>query len=264
MTNNSMQRVLSGVVMASLAWFFLYIRGPWVIVLALAFAVPSVLELSRAYRNAGYNPMTNLGIVMTLLILGAYTFYDIHNFKIALIVVFLMFFMVMAYHVFTKHEAIDVMITIFSIIYIVFPIALIVELSKRPDNYMWLPFQLAISTDLFAYFVGKTMGKHKLIEAVSPKKTVEGAIGGVVGCILSSFVFAYLWLPQISYFDMLLLAFIGSIASQVGDLTASKIKRYCKIKDFGDIIPGHGGALDRLDSILFTALIVFVYVWFHN
>ncbi len=264
MIKNLTQRVLSGVVVASFSWFFLYIRGPWVIVLALAFAVPSVIELSRAYRNAGYNPMTKLGVAMTLLILSAYTFYDIHNFKIALISVFVMFFMVMAYHVFTKHEAIDVMITIFSIIYIVFPIALMVELSKRPDNYMWLLFVLAISTDIFAYLVGKTFGKHKLLEAVSPKKTIEGAIGGVIGCVLSSFAFAYFFLPKISYIDMFLLAFIGSIASQVGDLTASKIKRYCGIKDFGDIIPGHGGALDRLDSILFTAMIVFIYVWFHN
>ncbi len=263
MFNISKQRVTSGLIVALLSGFFLYVRGPWLIVLALAFAIPSVFELNRAYRNIGYNPMTYLGVVITIIVIGTYTFYDIHNFKMALINIFISFFAIMAYHVFSKHEAIDVMVTIFSIIYIVFPIVLMIELSKRPDNYMWLLFVLAISTDIFAYAIGKNFGKHKLIEAVSPKKTIEGAIGGVVGCILTSFAFAYYFLPQIDLFDMFWLALIGSVASQIGDLTASKIKRFCGIKDFSNAIPGHGGMLDRLDSILFTAMIVFVYVWFH-
>ncbi len=116
----------------------------------------------------------------------------------------------------------------------------------------------ACFTDTFAYFAGSFLGKHKLCPKISPKKTVEGAIGGVLGCILANvilyavydnFIFAN---PVHNYFPIIVASVITSIVGMCGDLTASLIKRNYGIKDFGNLIPGHGGIMDRFDSILFV------------
>ena len=122
-----------------------------------------------------------------------------------------------------------------------------------------LVFVGAWVTDTFAYFSGYFFGKHKLIPAVSPKKTVEGAVGGtlfaVLGFIIVGFIYGY------SVKNIVILALIGlvaSVVSQLGDLAASLIKRHYGIKDYGKLFPGHGGVLDRFDSILAVAACLFV------
>ena len=120
-----------------------------------------------------------------------------------------------------------------------------------------LPFIAAWITDTFAYFTGCAMGRHKLAPDISPKKTVEGSIGGIVGCILIMlayhFVAGAIWQVQFRLPLLLVTAAVGSIVSQIGDLALSYIKRDCGIKDYGTIMPGHGGILDRFDSVLFAA-----------
>ncbi len=130
--------------------------------------------------------------------------------------------------------------------------------SQLDNSYVvWLIFIIAWSTDTFAYFTGLLFGKHKLAPIISPKKTIEGAIGGILGCAVSTFVFSIIFIPEITTISILF-GILGSIISQLGDLNASMIKRSNGIKDFGYIIPGHGGILDRFDSILFTAPYVYV------
>ena len=128
------------------------------------------------------------------------------------------------------------------------------------DNGVWLillPFLAAFGTDICALFSGMAIGRHPLAPGVSPKKTVEGAIGGFVGALLLSAVynfvligFFHLYFPWVA---VLAIAAVGSAASQVGDLSFSLIKRERGIKDFGRVLPGHGGILDRFDSLLFAA-----------
>ena len=117
----------------------------------------------------------------------------------------------------------------------------------------------ACMTDTFAYFTGSFLGKHKLCPKISPKKTVEGAIGGVIGCVISNvilyavynnFIFAN---PKNNYVAIIIASVITSIVGMCGDLTASLIKRNYGIKDFGNLIPGHGGIMDRFDSIMFVS-----------
>lgn len=115
---------------------------------------------------------------------------------------------------------------------------------------------IAYLTDVFALFTGMLLGKHKLCERISPKKTVEGFIGGWIFGGLISFLFAYIF----NYFDMpivlmIILSTVLPLISQIGDLAFSLIKRYYEVKDFSKLIPGHGGLLDRLDSLLFTLII---------
>lgn len=131
--------------------------------------------------------------------------------------------------------------------------------------YIWLPFIIAWLTDTFAYFAGRFFGRHKLIPSVSPKKTVEGSIGGIIGAVAIMLVYM---LVCKKFFDItpnytlgIFSAIIISVLSQLGDLVASCIKREHGVKDFGSLIPGHGGILDRFDSVLFISPIVYYLVY---
>lgn len=114
---------------------------------------------------------------------------------------------------------------------------------------------LACLTDTFAFIIGKLIGKHKLIPAVSPKKTIEGSVGGsLVGAVVSSLFYYNMITPEINILLLLLMSFVLTVLGQLGDLFFSKIKRENNIKDFSNLIPGHGGILDRLDSLTFIIL----------
>lgn len=122
-------------------------------------------------------------------------------------------------------------------------------------------------SDVGAYFAGSFLGKHKLCPNISPKKTVEGAVGGLILNVAAMLVFGYIFQViyysrsvKISYLSLFLIGFFGTGISIVGDLSFSLIKRSCHIKDFGEIIPGHGGILDRFDSVIFEAPFVYFLV----
>lgn len=124
--------------------------------------------------------------------------------------------------------------------------------------YFFLVFLLPWMADVGAFFVGSNLGKHKLCPKISPKKSIEGAIGGIVSCVVAAvgmgLVFTLWVLPDVTvnFWALLLIALFDSVASIVGDLSFSLIKRSLGIKDYGTIFPGHGGMLDRFDSIIFT------------
>lgn len=133
--------------------------------------------------------------------------------------------------------------------------------------YLVLPLVLAWCADAGAYFIGRTLGKRKLCPHISPKKTIAGAVGGIIfgtiGVVICCLIFQYLVLPsnsQINYFIVIVMSLIGSILSMVGDLSFSIIKRTSHIKDFGDVMPGHGGFLDRFDSVIFVAPLIYITV----
>lgn len=126
---------------------------------------------------------------------------------------------------------------------------------------VWFVLIASWGSDVFAYFVGRHFGKHKLTK-ISPNKTVEGAVAGIVGAILLGILFAVLcntiWNVGINYLVIAIIMAILSAVGQIGDLAASSIKRYCEIKDFSELIPGHGGMLDRIDSIIFVLPFAFI------
>ncbi len=152
-----------------------------------------------------------------------------------------------------------------------------------PYNAIGLAFVFAVSsfTDVFAYFVGSLFGKHKLAPEISPKKTVEGAIGGILGGIFGSFLvfFVFDWLKifgdhygltfeglGLNSFGVaciyIIVGLLGSVATQIGDLLASHVKRFCGIKDFSHILGEHGGIMDRFDGIMMNAVLVAVVFMF--
>lgn len=161
---------------------------------------------------------------------------------------------------------------LFGLIYIPYFLSHIIYIHSLTYGrfYVWLVFIGAFLTDTSAYFVGSYFGKHKLCPHISPKKTVEGAIGGMIGGGLSfviygitvnTFFSGYIDGKGFSLVLLFLMGIIVSVVSQIGDLTASAIKRQFNIKDFGNIFPGHGGMLDRCDSIILVAPIVFLFLY---
>ena len=142
-------------------------------------------------------------------------------------------------------------------------IIMVRELEKGAA-LMWAIFVGACVSDTGAYFAGTFFGRHKLIPAISPKKTVEGAVGAVVlnviGFLTYGFILNKILGVQANMYLLAILGVLCSFAAQLGDLTASAIKRECEIKDFGAIMPGHGGVMDRFDSIMLVAPLVYYFI----
>ena len=162
----------------------------------------------------------------------------------------------------------DIAVTILGICYV--PLMLLylslvrnmkLENGLNGKILIWFVLIASWGSDVFAYFIGRHFGKHKLTE-VSPNKTIEGSVAGVVGSILLGIIYAILcntlWNVGINYILIGFIMAILSVIGQIGDLAASSIKRFCEIKDFSELIPGHGGMLDRIDSIIFVLPFAFI------
>ena len=131
-------------------------------------------------------------------------------------------------------------------------------------TWLFMALALAFSSDTLAYFAGRAFGRHKLYEAVSPKKTIEGSIGGLLGGIAAMIGFGHFWLtPELPINHAIALGVLGSALGQLGDLVESMVKRTFGVKDSGNILPGHGGMLDRVDGLLFVAPLVYYYLAMH-
>jgi len=139
----------------------------------------------------------------------------------------------------------------------------LVLLRALPDGIQWVFLLLLIvmSGDTAAFYVGSSLGRRKLYPRVSPNKSVEGALGGLCGSLFGTFMAKATFLPALTVVDCLFIALVGGALGQVGDLFESLIKRSFGVKDSGGIIPGHGGILDRLDSILFAAPALYYYAY---
>lgn len=161
----------------------------------------------------------------------------------------------------------DAAYTLFGIIYIPYLLSFTVMIRNmdRGFEYIWLVIIGASVTDIFAYFAGTFFGKHKIVPAISPKKTVEGAIGGALGCMVIMIIYGVLFINRqgtapVEVYHFALVGLLCGILSQIGDWAASSVKRAAGIKDFGRLIPGHGGIMDRCDSFLFVAPVVYFYI----
>ncbi len=159
----------------------------------------------------------------------------------------------------------DIAITFFGICYISLFLMFVplIHAMEYGKFLVWLVLAAAWGTDILAYLVGKTFGKHKFSK-ISPNKTIEGCIAGVIGAVLFGaglvFVFNNVFDMNFSYVTVILIEIILSVVGQIGDFAASSIKRYVGIKDFSNLIPGHGGMLDRLDSIIFIAPFAYMLI----
>jgi len=147
-------------------------------------------------------------------------------------------------------------------LYVSLPLALLIVVDRYPQGNGWIFFLLAVilSGDTGAFYCGKYLGRHKLREAVSPNKTWEGAFGGLLFSILGALWFLHLWPIHPLDWRVLLLVVLMSLAGQAGDLAESVLKRNHGAKDSSGLLPGHGGILDRIDGILFSIPVLYVYL----
>lgn len=250
-----MKRVVSSLVLLPLL-ILVYMRGLPLYIGGVVLVSMALNEFYNAFDNLSIRPIKEIGYVYSILLLFInYTSVDVY---LELMAVFFMLLLGMLYVFAGKRNVVDVMITIFGIVYIAISINYIIVVADRLHDgylYIWMIFIISFATDIFAYLVGKNFGKNKLIPSVSPNKTVEGSLGGIAGSVVFGTLFAAIFgLPVIF---SLIISLFGSIVAQIGDLTASSIKRYAGIKDYGNLIPGHGGVLDRFDSVVFVAPFVY-------
>ncbi len=250
-------RIISGIIAFIILFTTIFIGGNILNTFILLISLLAINEFYEALKNIGYKINRTMSILFAvslyIIILYEKILYIqplIYGYTLTILVLFVLK---------TDFKLIDVSLNILSTIYI---IGFIFHISLLNGNILiWLIFITAWSTDTFAYFTGIYLGKRKLCPNLSPNKTIEGAIGGIIGSLLVTLVFIKLFNTD-NILKLSFLSILCSIISQIGDLTASKIKRITGIKDYGNIIPGHGGILDRFDSILFTSPIVYYYIKF--
>ena len=185
------------------------------------------------------------------------------------LVIVLMFEVVILYPRFTY---VDMAFTLFGVMYVgvLFSTFYMIRTNTNGEFYVWYIFAVAWGSDTCAFFTGLSLGRHKMSPLLSPKKTVEGAVGGVIGSIVLCLILGAS-IASVTLIDTgalikfsLVTGLLGGVTAEIGDLFASSIKRWCGIKDFSQIIPGHGGILDRFDSALMVAPLVMVMLGIFN
>lgn len=255
-----LKRILSGIIGLPMVALILIFGNIYVIDVAFAIvAIIAMYEYLNAFKGDN-KPVKWIGYLSCLLIAFIHLIpkeYLGYTLGISIsIIIFSLFAKVIFSNMKTKIT--DIMITFFGICYITLFLSFITLLyGEENGKYLiWFILIAAWGTDTCAYFVGCKFGKHKFSE-ISPKKSIEGCIGGTIGSVIIALIYTIcinkFTALNISYIYISIIAAVLSICSQLGDLSASSIKRTVGIKDFGNLIPGHGGMLDRIDSIVFIA-----------
>lgn len=260
-------RLFSGIILVALAIGTVMLGGPVLLATIAFLTFMGMWELYSAVGLTGAklaekNQYGRMSLLLAAAFSGA-AFFEAALFFLPewhlLICVIFTLLLILAVYVFTypKYHADQVMAAFFGMAYLAIPLGCL-YLVRSMDNgqiIVWLIFLSSWGADTCAYCVGVLFGKHKMTPKLSPKKSVEGAVGGIVGAAALGGLFAFIFKqPVVSY---CVICAAGALISIVGDLAASGIKRDKGLKDYGRLIPGHGGILDRFDSMLFTAPIIY-------
>lgn len=266
MTKSFLERLISGIILVIIALVTIILGKDVLLVIVVAISVIGFYELAKVYGLQWKFP----GICGYIATIGYYALIRM-DYKEYIIVFFIAYLIVlMGTYVFTfpKFKAEDVMVCFFGMFYVVLMLSYIYQVRMMQDGayIVWLIFLCSWGCDTCAYLVGVMFGKHKMAPVLSPKKSIEGGIGGVAGAALLGFIYATIFKDKITIDNANIIfpivCAVGGIISQIGDLTASGIKRNHDIKDYSRLIPGHGGILDRFDSVIITAPIIYYLVAF--
>ena len=256
------KRLVSGIILVILA---IIIVGKGGALLYGVTALISLIGLFELYRvlKIEKNAMGVVGYLTALSYYGL-VWFDGHHYVTLMAIAALMVIMAIYVFTFPKYRTEEVAESFFGVFYVAVMLSYLYQVRAMGDGkyLVWLIFLSSWGCDTCAYCAGMLLGKHRLAPVLSPKKSIEGAVGGVVGSALLGCIYAYFFGAKMDEVSNPMVACavacaIAAVISQIGDLAASAIKRNHNVKDYGNLIPGHGGVLDRFDSILFTAPIVY-------
>lgn len=259
------KRIFYGAIFAAIVLIFLMFKTTGFMALIFVLGNMCIYEVNNAFKQGGIKSSPVFGHVFMMLLIPAYLLFNNTGIFLLLgICVYLNF----CYFIIRKKVDEEMLYSNLQFIYPCLMVSFVCPILITENN-LDFGFSLLISiilcciaTDIFAYFAGSYFGKHKLSPTVSPKKTIEGSVGGFFGSVVMS-VALYFLLPvvlsaKIPFGFIISLGVVCGIFAQFGDLTASMIKRICGIKDYSNLIPGHGGIMDRLDSIFFCLPICYI------
>ena len=264
-----LKRWITGLSALPFLILLVYLGGaPFILLVSIA-CVCSLWEYNRIVFNADrrmmYNAVTFWGYLISLgILVAAYAAGPPSViFLVALNLVFSGVFSVFIYK--TNPAVVEIIQKqVMGVVYIPLSLSLLVTIRHQPEGLTWIFFLLAIifAGDISAYYVGSYLGRRKLSPAISPGKTIEGAIGGLVANLLIGVVGKYFFFPTLSWGPALIFFAAAGMAGQAGDLFESEMKRSSKIKDSGGLLPGHGGFLDRIDALLFASPVAYLFIGF--
>ncbi len=255
-------RFISGAVLAIITIGLLLAGNDLLFGALLLVSLIGMFELYRVFQIE----KRVIGVIGYLAAIGYYALIrtGLEEYIMLLLVVFTI--AVMAVYVFTfgKYETLQVFASVFGWVYVAVMMSYVYQIREYEGGIytVWLVFLCSWVCDTCAYLFGVMFGKHKMAPVLSPKKSVEGAVGGVAGSAVLGIVYAICLKEHLTFLSnpvvmVPIICICGSIISMIGDLAASAIKRNHDIKDYGTLIPGHGGILDRFDSVIITAPIIY-------
>lgn len=274
------QRVITALLLIPLPVAAVWFGEPWFTSLVAIFGVLAAFEFYRLGSSAKASPVTYIGLLFTLLFIISRNPDLLSRLTTNLDPTLISPLILAAAMVLTltwillrrkKDGAIASWAwTMAGILYVGWLLGHVVSLRGLTDGRSWVFFILlaTVASDTAAFFIGRAIGRHKLAPQISPNKTWEGAIAGVVGATVFSLLFTptklfglsnAIHIQGLSYGEAILLGALVSVFGQLGDLTESLLKRNAKVKDSGNLLPGHGGVLDRLDSIIFAGVVVYYF-----
>ena len=254
-------RLLSGILLVIIALATIITGGDVLFATLLMISFIGMTELYRVLEISS-KPLGMAGYVAAA---GYYALLRMgrQDKFVMLLIAFLILLMLLYVFAYPKYRSEQIMLAFFGLVYVAFMLSYVYQIRMLPQGafVVWLVFLCSWGCDTCAYCVGMLFGKHKLAPELSPKKSIEGAVGGVAGAALLGVLYAVLMNrfaeASASVWQYAVICAVGGLISQVGDLAASGIKRNHNIKDYGQLIPGHGGILDRFDSVIFTAPIIY-------
>lgn len=256
--SNTATRILVGVIGIPLFLFLIYKGGIYFLILSVVLSGIALWEFYTIFKKENLNPLMGFPILLSVSTVVANHFYP----GSAIYLLLLSAVLICSIEVFrrVKHNPYNSLISIFGLVYICIPFVCLNRIILYEQfNFIVYIFILIWTCDSMAFFGGKILGKHKL-SVISPKKTWEGSITGLVFTLIASYLFYFFSDGKLTLVDAIVLGLIIGIFSQIGDLFESLFKRKLNVKDSSNIIPGHGGVLDRFDSLIFVAPLVFIYL----
>jgi phosphatidate cytidylyltransferase len=216
-------------------------------------------EMTEILAKLGLKPQLWLAVAGGLILVGGAYLYK-YGYPGPTITIILFMHLIATVALYPRYTLMDSAGTLMGTLYVGL-LSYLYLLRTLQDDWKWLIFMIAgtWASDITAYFVGRAFGRRRIAPVLSPKKTLEGALGGMLGSVLISYLFV-LYYPGFPMPKILLLGLLLGVAAGVGDLLESAFKRQAGVKDSSALIPGHGGILDRFDSAMFTAPLVYYYV----